>query len=102
MQKYRLTKINKVNDPLVESASSVDEYRSNLFTKEYSPNIEYWVEGYILANPKIGECFRLDRHNRNGIEVRGLMTTTKIQEISEMDSYTELKTLNSIYKLEKI
>jgi len=30
------------------------------------------------------------------------MTTTKIQEISEMDGYTELKTLNSIYKLEKI
>jgi len=70
MQKFKLTKINKVDDPLVESASNVDEYRENLLTKEYSPNIEYWVEGYILANPKVGECLRIDRHNRIGIEFR--------------------------------
>jgi hypothetical protein len=105
MQKYRLTKINKVDNPLAETAETVEEYRESLsFWTGYgfSPSIDYYVEGYLLTEPKVGEALEFDRTNRNGKEVRGIMFTTEIQSVNDLGTHIEFTTRNSVYKLEKI
>jgi hypothetical protein len=104
-QKYRLTKINKVENPLAETANSVDEYRESLDLwngYELSPSIDYYVEGTLVDVPTLGQCLEIERTNRNGVEVYGIMSTTKIKAFEQMDGYIELRTENSIYRLEKI
>jgi hypothetical protein len=102
-QKYRLTKINKVKNPLAETASSVEEYRNSLDDDvELSPSIDYYVEGFLLNVPILGQCLEIERTNRNGVEVQGIMSTTKIMAFEKMDGYIELRTENSIYRLEEI
>jgi hypothetical protein len=102
-QKYRLTKINKVENFLAETANSVDEYRNSLDDgEELSPSIDYYVEGTLIDVPTLGQCLEIERTNRNGVEVYGIMSTTRIKEFEQMDGYIELRTENSIYRLEEI
>ena len=102
-QKYRLTKINKVKNPLAETANSVDEYRNSLDGSiELSPSIDYYVEGTLIDVPTLGQCLEIERTNRNGVEVYGVMSTTRIKAFEQMDGYIELKTENSVYRLEEI
>ncbi len=104
-QKYRLTKINKVENPRAETANSVEEYRKSLdFRSGYdlSPSIDYYVEGTLVDVPTLGQCLEIERTNRNGVEVYGIMSTTRIKAFEQMDGFIELRTENSVYRLEKI
>ena len=102
-QKYRLTKINKVENPIAKTASSVDEYRNSLDeSEELSPSIDYYVEGTLLTEPTIGQSLEIERTNRNGVEIYGVMSTTRIKSIEQMDGYIELRTENSVYRLEEL
>ena len=56
--------------------------------------IEYNVEGYITYEIEVGKNVIIDRTKRNGVEVRGVFTTSRVTEVG--DNY--FKTQNSLYK----
>ena len=55
--------------------------------------IEYNVEGYLLYDIEVGKNVFIDRIKRNGVEVRGVFTTSRVTEVG--DNY--FKTQNSVY-----
>ena len=55
--------------------------------------IEYNVEGYLLFEIEVGKNVFVDRIKRNGEEVRGLLTTSRVTEVGEK----YFKTQNSLY-----
>ena len=60
---------------------------------EFSIPIEYNVEGYLLYEIEVGKNVFIVRIKRNGVEVRGLLTTSRVTEVG--DKY--FKTQNSVY-----
>jgi len=60
----------------------------------YSIPIEYNLEGYLLYEIEVGKNVIIDRLKRNGVEVRGVFTTSRVTEVG--DKY--FKTQNSVYK----
>jgi hypothetical protein len=102
IQKYRLTKLAACEDPLVDSAADIEEYRKNF---DYSPPVDYYVEGVIYdVGPKVGQPFVIIRDNRNGIKCDGIMRTSHIVEISQHEDGVSqiLETQNSIYFLKPL
>lgn len=59
----------------------------------YSIPIEYNLEGYLLYEIEVGKNVFIDRTNRNGVDVRGVFTTSRVTEVG--DNY--FKTQNSLY-----
>ena len=55
--------------------------------------IEYNLEGNLIYDIKVGENVFIDRTKRNGVEVRGVFTTSRVTEVG--DKY--FKTQNSVY-----
>jgi hypothetical protein len=100
-QLYRLTKLASVKNPVFKSASSIDEYRNS---EDFSPPVEYYVEGYPYTSPRINSSFVFVRNNRNGVKVNGVMTTSIINKIylAEDGVGQMLETNNSVYILTKI
>ena len=56
--------------------------------------IEYNVEGYLLYEIEVGKNVFIDRTKRNGVDVRGVFTTSRVTDVG--DNY--FKTQNSVYK----
>ena len=59
----------------------------------YSIPIEYNLEGYLLYEIEVGNNVFIDRTKRNGVDVRGVFTTSRVTEVG--DNY--FKTQNSVY-----
>ena len=59
----------------------------------YSIPVEYNLEGYLLYEIEVGKNVFIDRTKRNGVEVRGVFTTSRVTEVG--DKY--FKTQNSLY-----
>ena len=59
----------------------------------YSIPVEYNLEGYLLYEIEVGKNVFIDRTKRNGVEVRGVFTTSRVTEVG--DKY--FKTQNSVY-----
>jgi hypothetical protein len=59
----------------------------------YSIPIEYNLEGYLLYEIEVGKNVFIDRTKRNGVDVRGVFTTSRVTEVG--DNY--FKTQNSLY-----
>ena len=59
----------------------------------YSIPIEYNLEGYLLYEIEVGKNVFIDRTKRNGVDVRGVFTTSRVTEVG--DNY--FKTQNSVY-----
>lgn len=55
--------------------------------------IDYNLEGYLLYEIEVGKNVFIDRIKRNGEEVRGVFTTSRVTEVG--DNY--FKTQNSVY-----
>ena len=55
--------------------------------------IEYNLEGYLMYEIEVGKSVFVDRTKRNGVEVRGVFTTSRVTEVG--DNY--FKTQNSVY-----
>ena len=60
----------------------------------YSIPVEYNLEGYLLYEIEVGKNVIIDRTKRNGVEVRGVFTTSRVTEVG--DKY--FKTQNSVYQ----
>lgn len=56
--------------------------------------IEYNLEGYLIGEIEVGKNVIVDRTKRNGLEVRGMFTTSMVTEVG--DSF--FKTANSVYR----
>jgi hypothetical protein len=56
--------------------------------------IEYNLEGYLIGEIESGKSVIVDRTKRNGLEIRGVFTTSRVTEVS--DSF--FKTANSVYR----
>ena len=102
-ERYRLTKIKECENPTVKAAKTPAEYRALLHTEnELSPSVDYYVEGYPINVPKVGEGFLIYRDNRNGIKIDGILSTSTVKEIHDFGDYVELTTNNSVYILTKL
>lgn len=101
--RYRLTKIKECENPVVKAAQTPSEYRASLHTgDELSPSVDYYVEGFPVSNPKVGEGFVFWRNNRNGVKIDGVMSTSTVNQIHDFGDYMELTTNNSVYILTKL
>ena len=59
----------------------------------YSIPVEYNLEGSLIYDIEVGKNVIVDRTKRNGEEVCGLFTTSRVTEVG--DNY--FKTRNSVY-----
>ena len=59
----------------------------------YSVPIEYNLEGSLIYDIEVGKNVIVERIKRNGVEVRGLFTTSRVTEVG--NNY--FKTKNSLY-----
>lgn len=60
----------------------------------------YWLIGYTDRMPTIGERFVVERHNRNGVEALGEFSTSPVEAFDTHDSWIEIRTLNSVYRID--
>ena len=75
-------------------ARSMDEHIMGKPNDSYSSiPIEYNLEGYLLYEIEVGKNVIVERIKRNGVEVRGVFTTSRVTEVG--DKY--FKTQNSVY-----
>ena len=59
----------------------------------YSVPVEYNLEGSLIYDIEVGKNVIVERIKRNGVEVRGLFTTSRVTEVG--NNY--FKTKNSLY-----
>ena len=108
--KIQLTKIDTVENPLVESASSIDEYGKsvwnsifkNTHTEDHlSPPIEYSITGELINDIEVGKSIKVNRESRNGVMVPGLFYTSPVVTIGFKDNkIVGFTTKNSLYKID--
>lgn len=103
-KRVRISKLSPVDDPKFTTPSS-DDYNSLRGEVDMTLPIDYWVEGYLVREPQIGESVIVNRDVRNGIKVSGIFMTSAVVEISVNLSKFEptetiFKTQNSIYRME--
>lgn len=105
----KVTKIAQVDNPLVESAKTVEEYGSlvwdslmNPVVEHSSPPVEYWIAGDLVNKPEIGRPLLVQRKIRNGVECDGVFCTSPIVKVAyTLDkNHVMLQTKNSIYLVE--
>ena len=75
-------------------ARSMDEHIMGKPNDNYSSiPIEYNLEGYLLYEIEVGKNVIVERTKRNGEEVCGMFTTSRVTEVG--NNY--FKTQNSVY-----
>ncbi len=95
--KVKLTKFAVSNNPLVPTPP-MEGYVCGADNGDVSLPIDYWVEGYLMDDIKVGDSIKLNRTCRNGINIPGMMLTSIVTKI-EGDI---IETNNSKYKLETL
>lgn len=97
MKTVKITKLAQLEDALY-AASPMDTYEAGKDNGNVSLPVEYWLEGYMGEEPRVGHSLTVVRTSRNGVKIGGIFTTSTVTEITK-DGF---KTLNSVYKLEYI
>jgi hypothetical protein len=93
----RVTKLKSCENPRAITPSK-SEYVPGQDNGNVSLPVDYWAEGYLLNDLKVGGILMLDRRIRDGICAYGCMNTTAIKKITK----TSFETQNSIYLVEKV
>ena len=97
-RKYvRISKLSAVDNPECVTPS-MEEYEVGKHNGEVSIPVDYWLEGYLVAEPTVGKSVVVQREVRCGVKMGGIFSSSLVTEITE----TGFKTLNSIYNLEYI
>lgn len=106
----KLTKIAKCDNPLVESADTIEEYGKSVWKglvdgideNHLSPPVDYWVAGVIVEEPVVGKSLIMFRKIRNGETVEGVFTSSVLKKVlwTHDNKKCVLQTNNSIYILE--
>lgn len=75
-------------------ARSMEEHELGLpNSNDTSIPIEYNLEGYLLNEIQINESVMVNRIKRNGVNVSGVFSTSRVTEVGE----NYFKTKNSVY-----
>ena len=75
-------------------ARNMDEHIAGQYQGDsHSIPVEYNLEGSLIYDIEVGKNVIVDRTKRNGVEVRGMFTTSRVTEVG--DNY--FKTQNSVY-----
>jgi hypothetical protein len=93
----KITKIKAVENARHASASMAD-YEFGQDNMGLSLPIDYYVEGYLKREIKVGQSVIVERISRNGIKSLGIFSTSEVTEVFEGG----FKTLNSVYKFDYI
>lgn len=59
----------------------------------------YFVMGYYAHAPEVGQRFEINRYERNGVVIDGIMTTTPVAQVTQVPGGFEFETANSRYRL---
>lgn len=95
--KVKISKIAHLEDA-IHDAPPIHDYVAGEDNGNVSLPVEYYLEGIMPEEPTVGKSLTVIRTSRNGIEIGGLFTTSRVTEVTK-DGF---KTLNSVYKLEYI
>jgi hypothetical protein len=74
------------------------EYVPGTINPDVSLPLDYWLIGWLVLPPKVGEAVMVLRIVRNGIVFPGHFATTPVTEIRGQ----EFLTVNSIYRWEEL
>ena len=92
MKNIYIEKLSEVTGglPAIKMEEHIDgESQGN----NYSVPVEYNLEGSLIYDIEVGKNVIVERIKRNGVEVRGLFTTSRVTEVG--NNY--FKTQNSLY-----
>ncbi len=95
--RIKITKLAPSYNPAVMTAGNIEEYKGHA-GGEFSPPVNYWVEGDIICGFAEGDCLMLERYVKNGVPSLGWFTTSRIKEIHW--DLGKFETCNSIYRFE--
>ena len=93
----KITKLKAVENPKYPTASMAD-YEFGQDNMGLSLPVDYYVEGYLKREIKVGQSVIVERISRNGIKSLGIFCTSEVTEVFEGG----FKTLNSVYKFDYI
>lgn len=106
----KLVKITKIK--ICEDAEyrtpDWDEYELGKINGNMSLPVDYYLEGYLLEEIKVGKPVLVERISRNGEKIGGFFSTSFVREISYQENKNQeggcwfFKTLNSIYRMDYI
>ena len=94
----RVRKIAQVRVP-VNPAADPRTYPYGRHCSTDSLPVEYWLLGWMLLPPVVGEPVRVLRVARNGISMPGHFITTDVMEVPAAG---EFHTMNSVYYWDEI
>ena len=100
--KIQLKKVSEADNPKVPTPSNKDfvpgEDNGNV-----SVPIEYTITGILQEDVEVGKPMIILRHTRNGVESFGIMVTSVVTDIVNLDENgMMIYTNNSVYDLEWI
>jgi hypothetical protein len=105
----KLTKIDINPNSGAIQASTIEEYRTDQergtwgqWFEGKSPPVDYWIVGELIGEIQVGKAILIDRWNRNGVVIRGIMHTSEVMKLEENDGVTYITTANSLYKMEQV
>lgn len=59
----------------------------------------YFVLGYYVEPPTIGQPFVMSRYNSNGLEIDGFFRTSPVEDVSPTTDGYVFRTANSTYRI---
>jgi hypothetical protein len=89
-----ITKIKAVELPKYRT-SNWAEYKPGEVNEGVSIPVEYTMKGVLLIDVVVGEPIIMERHERNGVKVYGVLVTSHVTKIEDNLVYTD----NSVYKV---
>lgn len=95
--RVKLTKLAELEEATFKSGD-LNSYKIGQMNYGVSLPLDYYLEGDMSSNPKVGEPVVVFRESRNGIKSLGLFKSSPVTEISNQF----FKTDNSVYLLEKL
>ena len=93
----RLEKVAAVDVPVFDPGGR-DDYVAGSINPDVSVPVEYWIIGWLLIPPTLGESVLVLRIVRDGIVFPGQFKTSPVMGIRG----NEFHTMNSIYRWEQI
>lgn len=93
----RLQKLASVDVP-ISQLGAWEGYIPGSINPGVSLPVDYWIIGWLLRPPTVGEVVIVLRIIRNGVVFPGQLTTTPIMAVRG----DEFHTMNSIYRWEEI
>lgn len=92
----RLTKLRELSGPPAHGRWQAAAPATSEGSPNHHVNAGYVVDGWFLAQPRVGQSMVLLRFRRNGVECPGLFTSSRVTFVGE----TEIETVNSVYGIE--